>query len=72
MLIAQSQCDWATVVRHGYLLLAELTESASTLPVTGLGDGSVYDGLFEFGGQLCNCVLENVQLSLVQVIRRKN
>jgi len=39
MLIAQSQHDWATVVRHGYLLLAELTESAS-IPVMGLGGDS--------------------------------
>lgn len=30
MLIAQHQHDWATVVRHGYLLLAELAESTST------------------------------------------
>ena len=29
MLIAQCQHDWATVVRHGYLLLAELAESSS-------------------------------------------
>jgi len=29
MLIAQRQHDWATVVRHGYLLLAELAESTS-------------------------------------------
>ena len=31
MLIAQSQHDWATVVRHGYLQLAELTESSCSL-----------------------------------------
>jgi len=37
MLIAQSHHDWATVVRHGYLLLAELSESNST-PVMGLYD----------------------------------
>lgn len=35
MLIAQHQHDWATVVRHGYLLLAELAESSSA-PVLAL------------------------------------
>ena len=43
MLIAESQHDWATVVRHGYLLLAELTESTSTLPVIGLNDDNMYN-----------------------------
>jgi len=42
MLIAQSQHDWATVVRHGYLLLAELTESASS-SVMGLDDDNMTD-----------------------------
>ena len=30
MLIAQSQHDFATIVRHGYILLSELTESTSS------------------------------------------
>jgi len=41
MLIAQSQHDWATVVRHGYLRLAELTEASSTPLVMASNDSSV-------------------------------
>ena len=34
MSIAQSQRSWASVVRHGYLLLAELTESTNSMVTT--------------------------------------